>query len=157
MPQWSVQRWHGLVLVALKTVAPVETFSPLDTLYLTSSKNQFTISQSLLILCLLAFSPILPSLLQVTIQVLLNPFATCLLFPTAPEPELSVAAALGGVLAVVIVTAAVIVVALVIVILILLRKLGRGEELLGEPPKTTKRYIYTYSVLKTHSACLSSV
>ena len=29
--------------MALKTVAPVETFSPLDTLYLTSSKNQFTI------------------------------------------------------------------------------------------------------------------
>ena len=149
MPQWSVQRWHGLVLVALKTVAPVETFSPLDTLYLTSSKNQFTISQSLLILCLLAFSPILSSLLQVTIQVLLNPFATCLLFPTAPEPELSVVvAALAGVLAVVIVIGAVIVVALVIVIVILLRKLGRAEELLGEPPKTTKR---------SHSACLSSV
>ena len=137
MPQWSVQRWHGLVLVALKTVAPVETFSPLDTLYLTFSKNQFTISQSLLILCLLAFSPILPSLLQV---VLLKPFATCLLFPTAPEPDLS---GLGGGLAVVIVTAAVIVVALVIVILILLRKLGRAKELLGEPPKTTKRYIRT--------------
>ena len=77
----------------------------------------------------------------------------------APEPECgesgssAVVAALGGVLAVVIVTAAVIVVVLVIVIVILLKKLGRAEELLGEPPKTTKRY----SVLKTHSACLSSV
>ena len=69
----------------------------------------------------------------------MNPFATCLLFPTAPEPDLSVVAALGGVLAVVIVIAAVIVVALVIVIVILLKKLGRAEELLGEPPKTTKR------------------
>ena len=43
----------------------------------------------------------------------------------------------------VIVTGAVIVVVLVIVIVILLRKLGRAEELLGEPPKTTKRYIRT--------------
>ena len=134
--------------MALKTVAPVETFSPLDTLYLTSSKNQFTISQSLLILCTPAFSPILSSLLQVTLQVL-----SLLLFPAAPEPECgesgssAVVAALGGVLAVVIVTAAVIVVALVIVIVILLRKLGRADELLGEPPKTTKRY----SVLKTLS------
>ena len=80
------------------------------------------------------------------------------MFPAAPEPERgesgssAVAAGLGGGLAVVIVTAAVIVVALVVVIVILLRKLGRAEELLGEPPKTTKRY----SVLKTHSACLSS-
>ena len=40
----------------------------------------------------------------------------------------------------VIVIAAVIVVALVIVIV---KKLGRAEELLGEPPKTTKRYIRT--------------
>ena len=157
MPQWSVQRWHGLVLVALKTVAPVETFSPLDTLYLASSKNQFTISQSLLILCTPAFSPILSSLLQVTLQVLSLLFFV--LFPAAPEPECgesgssAVAAGLGGVLAVVIVIGAVIVVALVIVIVILLRKLGRAEELLGEPPKTTKRYIYTYSV-HTHLAYL---
>ena len=49
----------------------------------------------------------------------------------------------------VIVIGAVIVVALVIVIV---KKLGRAEELLGEPPKTTIRYI-----LKTHSSCLSSV
>ena len=68
------------------------------------------------------------------------------MFPAAPEPECgesgssAVAAGLGGVLAVVIVTAAVIV---VIVIVILLKKLGRAEELLGEPPKTTKRYIRT--------------
>ena len=65
------------------------------------------------------------------------------MFPAAPEPERgesgssAVAAALGGVLAVVIVIAAVIVVALVIVIV---KKLGRAKELLGEPPKTTKRY-----------------
>ena len=78
------------------------------------------------------------------------------MFPAAPEPECvesgssAVAAALGGGLAVVIVIGAVIVVALVIVIV---KKLGRAEELLGEPPKTTKRY----SVLKTHSSCLFSV
>ena len=71
------------------------------------------------------------------------------MFPAAPEPECgesgssAVVAALGGGLAVVIVTGAVIVVVLVIVIVILLRKLGRAEELLGEPPKTTKRYIRT--------------
>ena len=38
---------------------------------------------------------------------------------------------------------AVIVVVLVIVIVILLKKLHKAEELLGEPPKTTKRYIRT--------------
>ena len=31
----------------------------------------------------------------------------------------------------------------VVLIVILLKKLGRAEELLGEPPKTTKRYIRT--------------
>ena len=102
--------------MALKTVAPVETFSPLDTLYLTSSKNQFTISQSLLILWTPAFSPILPSLLQVTLQVL----SLLFIVSAAPEPECgesgssAVVAGLGGGLAVLIVTAAVIVVALVI-------------------------------------------